>query len=94
MKLHQNFDLRVIVQVLTLALLCKKLDYKPQSINQYYHLHDLFCRISILHTNVIIKLCLKFIALATLPYVIMCLLTVIGATPIFYSIFSVKILKS
>ena len=34
MKSHQNFDLKVIAQVLTLAFLCKNLDYKPQSINQ------------------------------------------------------------
>ena len=31
--MYQNFDLTVIVQVLTLAFLCKNLDYKPQSIN-------------------------------------------------------------
>ena len=29
LKLHQNVDLKVIVQALTLALLCKNLDYKP-----------------------------------------------------------------
>ena len=29
-----ELDLTVIVQVLTLAFLCKNLDYKPQSINQ------------------------------------------------------------
>ena len=30
-----SFDLMVIVQVLTLAFLCKNLDYKPQSTTPY-----------------------------------------------------------
>ena len=32
--MYLNFDLKVIVQVLTLAFLCKNLEYKPQSIKQ------------------------------------------------------------
>ena len=35
---------RVIVQVLTLAFLCKNLDYKPQSINHYSKLPALFLK--------------------------------------------------
>ena len=38
LKLHQSFDLMVIVQLLTLVFFCKNLDYKPQSINHMLQL--------------------------------------------------------
>ena len=56
MQSHQYFDLKFTVQVLTLAFLCKNLDYKPPSINHFVLTSPTHCE-----GHLCLNICLSFL---------------------------------